>query len=469
MLLENGGAAPVYRFLDFELILKERALLWHGERLSLGSRAFDVLAALVERPGRLVGKDELIGIVWPDTVVEDGNLRVQISALRKVLNEDQHATPSIVSVPGRGYMFTPTVTRVVATASAPARQPEQQTLAFASPHPQLAGREDAIGSIVRGLLFRRFVSVIGTAGVGKTTAALAAASRISAQLTLPVCVLDASSCGGLSDALQSIASTLGMQADCGALRNACLVVVLDGCEYAIRGAAALAEQLHATLPNLWLLATSRETLHAKGELVHNLGPLALPDATERISAAEARTFAAIQLFCERARARNPAFTMDDNDAVLVADICRELDGVPLAIELAALHMELLNVRELHAKLNDRFQLMSTSLRSAPPRQRSMWAALEWSYDRLTITEKIVLGRLSLFHDRFGVGCAATVACCEVISAGCLAAALAGLVAKSMMLDEPDSAPRYRLLNNIRAFAFRKLQTSSDPLFNASGA
>lgn len=367
-------------------------------------------------------------------------------------------------------MFTPAVTRVIAeTTVETAMHPEQQTLAFAPTAPLLAGREDAIGSIVRGLLFRHFVSVVGTAGVGKTTTALAAASQISAKLTLPVCVLDASSCGGLSDALQSVASTLGMQADCGALRNACLVVVLDGCEYALRDAAALAEQLHATLPNLWLLATSREALHAKGELVYKLAPLALPDAGERISAAEAGKFAAIQLFCERARARNPAFIMDDNDAALVADICRELDGVPLAIELAALHIELFNARELHAKLNDRFQLMSTPLRSAPSRQRSMWAALAWSYDRLTLKEKIVLGRMSLFHDRFGAGCAATVACCEVISAECLAAALEGLVAKSMLLDEPDTAPRYRLLNNIRAFAFRKLQTSSDPLFNASGA
>lgn len=450
------------RFLDFELVPHARALLFDGARVPLGSRAFDILAILVEQAGRLVSCDELIRRVWPDTVVVRGNLRVHISALRKALREQQDGRICIETIPAHGYLFSPAV-RIdkLAPARPPAADMAQAHTPAARP---LIGRERELRDATRALLATRFITITGGAGVGKSALALAVAALAGARLDSPVCLIaanhDGDLDGSLDGALRAIASALGLPADDelallrARLHGARALVVLDDCDHGTAAARALAEALRAALPSLWLLATGRAPLRAAGETPLPLLPLALPPKLAALSAAQAGRYAAVRLFCECARDCQPGFTLRSSDVAAISAICRELDGVPLAIVLAALNVDWISPAELLDRLGERFEVLAAARRGAPARHQSMWAAIDWGYARLSRQERLVVGRLSLLHDEFTHGCAAAVVCCADITPAGLAALLKALVDKSVLLAETGGSDgtRYRLLNTTRAYA-----------------
>ncbi|NGZ86340.1 winged helix-turn-helix domain-containing protein [Duganella aceris] len=506
------GYAARYTFLDFELLPCERALL-HGDcRVALGSRAYDVLLALVERAGRLVTKEELIGVVWPDTIVEEGNLRVQISALRKALREEQHGQLCIENLARRGYVFTAPVRRhdgaaspaadaapavaartVSGSAQGPAHRPmhgaaqgqPQETVRgsvrgseggpLQSPmaYGALVGRDGALRELAALLLERRHVVVTGAAGVGKSVLAAAVVALLGTQYDLPCCLLDAAACADPGAALRAIAAACRLpnaeEEDAAQpthrLRAARLVLLLDGCDHAPQAAAALIARLRAALPEMLLLTTSRGPLRLAQESVYPLPPLALPPRDAVVTPALAYAAPAVRLFCDRARARCQDFIINAREVDTIVAICRELDGIPLALELAALSMDLLSPSEVLARLQERFQLLASARRSPVARHQTMWAALEWGFERLSPEEKIVLRRLAIFRDGFTACSAAALACCHYISLDSLLTILPALVDKSLLLtDQRGDHAGYRMHHTIRAHALKKLRTANDPMF-----
>lgn len=475
------GYAARYTFLDFELLPRERALLHGDGRVALGSRAYDVLLALVERAGRLVTKEELIAVVWPDTIVEEGNLRVQISALRKALREERHGQLCIENLAKRGYVFTAQVSRHDGAARPSASDVERPPPARPAPGPALGpapygtlvGRDDDLRDIATLLLARRHVAITGAAGVGKSVLAAAVAAHLAPQCGLPCCIIDAAACADSGAALRAIADALGLAHAHGEdaaqlthrLRDASLVLLLDGCDHAPQAAAALVAQLRDAVPGLLLLTTSRGPLRLARETVYALAALALPPRSPAVTPAQAYAAPAVRLFCDRARARCQDFIISAREVDTIVAICRELDGIPLALELAALSMDLLSPSEVLARLRERFQLLASARRSPVARHQTMWAALEWGFERLSAEEKIVLRRLAIFRDGFTSCSAAALACCHYISLDSLLTILPALVDKSLLLtEERDGHAGYRMHHSIRAHAMKKLRTANDPMF-----
>jgi predicted ATPase/DNA-binding winged helix-turn-helix (wHTH) protein len=470
------GHGARYTFLDFALLPRERALLHGDARVPLGSRAYDVLLALVERAGRLVTKEELIAVVWPDTIVEEGNLRVQISTLRKALREERLGQLCIENLAKRGYVFTAPVQRHDGTPQPlPSREVAASAAAQAAlgppaaPYSALVGRESAMGDITALLLERRHVVVSGAAGVGKSVLAAAVVARLAQQTGLPACIIDAAACDNLGAALRAVAAARRWPTD-GApdtahlarrLRDTGLVLLLDGCDHAPQAAAALIAQLRAALPAMLLLTTARAPLRLPQETLYRLEPLALPPADAAVTPATAYAAPAVRLFCDRARARCQSFLIGPRDVETIVAICRELDGIPLALELAALSMDLLSPAELLARLARRFEVLASARRSPVARHQTMWAALEWGFERLSVKEKIVLRRLAVFRDGFSSGGAAALVCCHYISLDCLLTILPALVDKSLLLADGRG---YRMHHTIRAHALKKLGTANDPMF-----
>ncbi|MDP9810031.1 putative ATPase/DNA-binding winged helix-turn-helix (wHTH) protein [Rhizobium tibeticum] len=464
--------------LDFE----RRTLFEAGRPVRLGSRALDLLCVLVTRAGELVTKDELIASVWPDTYVDEGNLRVHIAALRKVLGEDASGTGYVTTVPGRGYRFIAIVRSLQADAeqlSAPVayeRQPVAEAVqAFSVSPMRIFGRGEAVSLIAAQLPQRRFISLVGIGGIGKTTVALAAAGQLSRRYPEGIQVLDLGALSDPSLLLATLATGIGRPSLCDQplaaltefLKDRRMLIVLDGCEHMIGAATAFAEALFTNCASLHLVATSREPLRAQGERVMRLGPLEYPDQARPISAEEALEFPAIELFVERAAAYGDGFHLTDAVAPLVAEICRTLDGIALAIELAAGRVGAFGVAGLAEQLDDRFRILTNGRRTALPRQQTLQATFEWSYDALPEAEKTVFRRLGVFSGLFPLDAAREVVVPDgTVTEGCPRASfmegLANLVEKSLVIaDISVGDARYRLLDTTRAFALEKLRESGD--------
>src|SRR5262249_4696546 len=243
------------------------------------------------------------------------------------------------------------------------------------------------------------------------------------------------------------------------LQDKRMLLVLDSCEHVIEAAAALAEQILQNAAAVQILATSREPLRAKGERLHRLSPLELPVSSSELTASAALAFPSVQLFVERAAANLDGFELTDADAPVVADICRKLEGMPLAIELAATRVDAFGVRQLSALLDDRIRLLKYGRRTALPRHRTLTAALDWSYEFLPEDERVLLRRLSVFSSVFTLDSASAVAAdakTDVVEG------VANLVAKSLVsADVGGAVVQYRLLDTTRAYAMQKLIESGE--------
>lgn len=449
-------------FGSFVLIPDERLLLRSGMPVDLGARAFDILAALVARPDEIVGKAELLARVWPDVTVEEGSLRFHVANLRKALGESRDGTRYIATLSGRGYRFVAPVSRLEGRAADPwgegaARYP-QATLP--SRPARVVGRGDDMASIAAQLKATHFVTIVGTGGVGKTTAAVAVGHDLVEAFAGAVHLVDL---GALSDpelVATTVASMLGLTFEASdavealieylGQRPSCLI--LDTCEHVIEAAAALAGRIFEAVPQVHILATSREPLQVKGEHVFRLAPLALPPDDPDLTAARLLDFPATRLFLERVAASGAGTDLDEAEAVLVAGICRKLDGVPLAIELAAGRVASFGLRKTAALLGERLALSWTGQRTAPARQKTLQATLDWSYGLLSDLERLVLRRLAVFVSHFSIEAALAVMMSSDVDEPLVFGAIDGLVAKSMVATRPTGATmRYRLLDATRAY------------------
>ena len=458
-------------FGNFRLIPARRLLLEADKPLRLGSRALDILIALVERAGELVDKDELIARAWPGTFVEEANLRVHVGALRKVLGDGRSGHRYISNVPGRGYCFVASVTRVQQGQSPDAAAPgPRHTDNLPAPLTRMIGRSDSISILAGQLQQRRFVTIVGPGGIGKTTVALAAAETVVDSYEHRACFLDVASLTDpllMPSALASALGNLNLSGDpvhslIAFLRDKEMLLVLDSCERVVEAAAALAEEILKRAPRVHLLATSREPLRAEGEHVHRLPPLAVPPSSLGLTANNALTFSAVQLFVERAAAKLDGFELSDANAPVVADICRRLDGIALAIELAAGRVDAFGVEGVAARLDDRFRLLTLGRRTALPRHRTLRATLDWSSELLPESERLVLRRLAVFAGAFTLESASAVAAGTDFAPLDVVELVVNLVAKSLVTaDVGGAVVHYRLLETTRAYALDHLTKSGE--------
>jgi predicted ATPase/DNA-binding winged helix-turn-helix (wHTH) protein len=458
-------------FGPFRLLPAQRLLLEADKPLRLGSRALDILITLVEHRGELVNKDKLMARVWPDTVVEEGNLKVHVSALRKALGDGQAGQRYVATTPGRGYCFVAPVTLSEAPRPA-AQEPTAAERVHNLPAPltRMIGHADTVRALAAQFSQQRLITIIGAGGIGKTTVALAVAEALIVAYENGVRFVDLAPLSDPRLVPSALASVLGIGSHSdnpvpgliAFLRDKQMLLVLDNCEQVVKAVADLAADVLRAAPGVHILATSREPLRTEGEHVRRLAPLEGPPASARLTATEALRFPAVQLFVERAATSLGEFELSDADAPAAAEICRKLDGIPLAIELAAALVEGLGVRGIAARLDDRLRLLTSGRRTALPRHHTLRATLNWSYELLVETERLVLRRLAVFPASFTFKAARAVVGGIEIAAADVDDRIADLVSKSLLTaDVSGPVARYRLLETTRAFALEKLAESGE--------
>jgi len=469
------------RFGRFELQPDERRLLADGAPVAVGGRAFDLLHALAERPGQLVGKHALMDLVWPGRVVEENNLAAQVSALRKVIGDDVIAT-----IPGRGYRFVaPLAALSAANDAAAAFPPAPAPVARdeAAPRalrtnlpaelPALLGRADDRDALAALVDAHRLVSVVGAGGIGKS---LLARHLLAARRTAypeGVCWVELTNVGDAAELPGAIAAALGVEVAHGeplaalvaAVAPLAMLLALDNAEHLLAGVARVCQALHEGAPRLRLVVTSQAPLKLAAERTLRIGPLAVPERDA--AAAAALGFGAVALFVERAQAVDQRFVLGDANVGAVIATCRALDGVPLAIELAAARAPTLGVERLLASMAERLRWLTGGRnRAAPPRQQALRSALEWSEGLLDERERQVFRRLGvvagsaslefieqvLVDGERGLDRWAVVDALDVLVDRSLVAVVAGADA---------AAPRYRLLETPRAYALERLDAAGE--------
>ena len=461
-----NGSNISYRCGAIEIDASQRRVLLEGTPAKLGARAFDVLLALLQRRDRVVPKRELMDIVWPKLVVEENNLLVHMVALRKLLGPQ-----AIATIPGRGYRFTMPVEEVANANSSNAAQADSAPRAAAlSPavrgnlpaSPELIGRAQDLDAIAALMLSHPVVSIVGAGGIGKTRMALAAAKWAASEFPGGRWWVELAPIYEGAQIAGSIAGALGQQLTSGRrpdealavlLAGESLLLVLDGCEHLAEDVACVVDLLRAHAPKVRVLISSQESLKCRDEQVYRLGGLAVPAA---VQLEEASQYGAIALFVERAHALEPRFRLSDDNLALVIDICRRLDGIPLAIELAAARVPLLGVQGLHDRLNQMFNVLSGGTRMKLRRHQTLRAALEWSYGLLSADEQAVFRRLGVFAGGFTLELAQQLICDDRVDRWSALDLLGHLIDKSMVIADGGSEPRYRLLETTRAFALEQL-------------
>jgi len=449
-----------YRFDRFELRPATRQLLVDERPTPVGARAFDLLIALVERRDQLVTKDELFDRVWPGLVVEENNLQVQVSALRKVLGQE-----AIATVPGHGYRFMLQPTEV---ASSPAAVPSVRhnlPTSVAS----FVGREQELADLREMLQRHRLVTLMGVGGIGKTRLAVELATALVDAYADGVWLVDLAELSDSRLVANTVASALGVPEQSGApvlealLRFAsahAVLVVLDNCEHVLGACAQLARNLLQAGPQMTVLATSREPMRIAGEATYPVPTLPVPDLRRESSPAELRELASVRLFLDRATAARPGFALTLHNAAAVARICHDVDGIPLAIELAAARMRAMSPNLVAERLRDRFRLLKSGDGTVRPRQQTLRATIDWSYDLLTPRERAFFLRLSVFVGGFALDAAEAVAAGDNDAPADILELLGQLVEKSLVVFDAK-AERYRPLETVRQYALDRLAVSGE--------
>jgi predicted ATPase/DNA-binding winged helix-turn-helix (wHTH) protein len=456
-----------FTFDHFRLVPSQRLLLRDGNRVDLGSRAFDVLIALVVHAGQVVSNRDLIRLVWQDVVVDESCLRVHISALRKALCCAESDTRYISNIPGRGYSFVASTAFTPLIADIETITPQWSVERLPPRLLRMVGRDDTVITLAEQLKYKRFITISGPGGIGKSTVAVAVAHHLIPHFEGMLLYLDVGSITDPHLLVGSLASVLGVRGHrrdvarelMTFLRDRRLLLILDGCDHVIDATTDLAERLFLEADQVHILATSREPLRAEGEHVYRLCPLACPPQQRELTAAAALTFSAVQLFVERAATNGNAFTLSDSDAPVVAHICRKLDGIALAIELGAGRVDAYGIQGTAELLNSRFSLLWDGRRTAPPRHQTLNAMLDWSYTLLSETEATVLRRLSILNGGFSLETAKELV---NIQETMFIDAIARLVAKSLVeAENVGRTMRYRLLDTTRAYALEKLRSHDE--------
>ena len=444
----------VASFGPFRLLPAEQLLETADGPVRLGSRALEILIVLVEHAGQIVSKRELISRVWPGLSIDETGLRVQLGGLRKALGDGRDGARYVTNITGRGYCFVAPVARSSVRKAVPAELPASLGHAHNLPPllTRMVGRDEVVRSVAARLTSRRFVSIIGPGGIGKTTVAVAVAHALLGDFDGAVCLVEMSSLSDPSLVAGTVVSTLGLKVQSGDplarliafLGDKRLLFVLDSCEHLIDAVAALAERIFKQALDVHILTTSREALRAEGEHVHRLVPLDCPPDDIPLTAAETLMFPAAQLFVERAAAGGSTIELGDSEAVLVGQVCRRLDGIALAIELVAGSVEAYGIHGTAGLLDDSLRLLWQGRRTALPRHQTLNASLDWSYGLLSESERSLFRGLSVFVDTFSVDAAQAVASDHESDSGKVLEVLGSLVAKSLVAAIPVARYHPRL-------------------------
>jgi predicted ATPase/DNA-binding winged helix-turn-helix (wHTH) protein len=452
-------------FGPFQLRPTERALLRDGQPVPIGVRALDVLIALALRRDQVVSADDLLELAWPGLVVEPNNLQVQISAVRKLLG-----VGSISTIKRRGYQFIARCREPDPVAAEPAFS---KVRGLPTPRTRFVGRHAALADACRLLADRRLLTLTGTGGCGKTRFAIEVVHRSRPLFSGALWFVELAPVGehGRLAAIVARAVHAGedfggdpfdaLAARIGASRA---LLVLDNCEHLVADVASLVDRLLAACAGLHVLATSREGLGLAGEQIFAVGTLDVPPAVLAELATPAgrcvdvdalSNVEAVQLFADRAQLAQAEFRLSSANASAVAEICRRLDGIPLAIELAAARMRVLPVDEIRARLDDRFRFLVGGQNSAP-RHRTLGATLEWSVRLLPEPEVSAFARLSVFD--CGCTLAAATAATGLDDEYEALQILTQLHDKSLltMVYKNLPEPRFRMLETVRQFAQDRL-------------
>jgi len=463
----------IYNSGDLEIDLQRRELRVHGAVSHIGARAFAILEILVEMAGELVAKVDLMERVWPGVFVTENALQVHISAIRKALGSQR---ASLETVSGRGYRLRGDWQSHQLDAQGPADSlqtlqqstwPANTNLPIAAA--PLVGRSVAAQNIQAQLSAYRLVTLTGVGGIGKTALALDVARLVRAEFTDGAWLVELASLADADLVPSAVARALKLslgdkvisaEAVARSIGEQNLLLVLDNCEHLIDAAADLAHKIITLCPRTTILTTSRELLRVEGESVYRVPPLDIP-AGEHMSPSDIRAQSAIELFIAKAKSLDPAFTGTDN-LPLVASVCCQLDGIPLAIEFAAARVAALGVQQVAEGLCDRFSLLTSGRRTAVPRHRTLRATLDWSYDLLTETEQSLLRHLGVFAASFTLDAAAHVIGNQDGAGAQTAIGIASLVNKSIVVPERSPANgRWRLFDTVRAYALEKLASSGE--------
>jgi predicted ATPase/DNA-binding winged helix-turn-helix (wHTH) protein len=451
-----------YSFGSFELLPERGVLLCDDVPIPLGSRAIKILTLLVKRAGELVTGQELIDYAWPDTPVVESNVRVHLANIRKHLVAATGETKAILTIPGQGYQFNLAVELHRTTA--------RQRIRSSLPNPwtELIGREDAIEGLLQDISMHRLVTLVGSGGIGKTSVALAAGHKAASLYEDGAVFVDFTTLTTRTMLMNRLASALRLPLtssdqersllEC--LRDRQVLLIFDNCEHVLEQSAYLAEQVLRSSPGSRLLATSREPLQAESEFLVRLPSLEYPPAEGKLlTASEALAYPAIRLFVERAQASQAWFALRDEDTPGLIRLCRRLDGIPLAIELAAARIELFDISTLAQQLDNSLQLLTKGARTAPERQRTLRATLDWSFRMLSEGEHLILARLSVFQNAFDREAALAVISDEVMTEARILDGVTSLAAKSLIVTSREGQlPLYRLLEATREYALEKLGT-----------
>lgn len=457
--------ASAYRFANVELRPASRQLMVDGADAAVGARAFDLLVTLVEHRDRLLSKDELLDRVWPGLVVEENNLQVQVSTLRKLIGPK-----AIATVPGRGYRFVATLAEGAAPAAPVLAEPptEPGGIGALPPPPPVAtiGRtaeREALALLVQD---QRLVTVVGAGGIGKTCLARAVAHDLSGSFPDRAAIVELEAIAAGGDVADAVARALRIQlpAAGGAaelaerLRDQRLLLVLDNCEHLGAAVAALVQALLDAVPGLHVLATSQEPLRLAREQVLRLAPLGVPAPGAPV---DPSSQGAVALFVARVQARQGGFQLDAAQADDVAEVVRQLDGLPLAIELAAARVPLLGIAGVRRNLGERLRLLTGGARDLSSRHRTLRSTFDWSHALLGADEQRVFRRLGVFVGGFGLDLAQQVVADDQIDPWAVLDHLGTLIDKSLVVAETGTVPRYRLLESARAYALEQLQAAGE--------
>jgi predicted ATPase/DNA-binding winged helix-turn-helix (wHTH) protein len=446
---------------NVEVVLASREIRLNGVPVLLGSRAFDILELLVASRGNIVPTAEIMRVVWPRTVVDDSNIRVHVCALRKAMGTDGKL---IATVPGRGYRLLHSGEAARAPAAPAHRSASPIESPWSGPDTPIYGRAVAVNEVLGMFLHSPLVTLVGPGGVGKTRLGIEVARALAEESGVAARFISLASITDASAVLDAVASALGVKrfaGDCpfvrlgATLADERLIVLLDNCEHVIEEAAHLCHQLVDMCPQMRIIATSRAPLDIANERVYYVPSLAVPkpaDGNDAILESPA-----VQLILARVESLGSRNPLDDVSIALIADLCRRLDGIPLALEMVAARIASLGLHVVDRELTDRLDMLTGVRRGTPLRHQTLEATLDWSYQLLTEIEKIVLRRLGAFSGSFSLATALAVVADGRYERHQLAVAIGGLVSKSLLSKTADvSNPRFFLLATTRAYALKKL-------------